>query len=473
MDRGKGVVEADLGVATADTGPAKAFPVVIALVVALAASVVGVFNDYAGFALLGGCMAWFVYRHIESVADVIGLLFLVFCLAPLVRRLHDFRSGWVPGSVLLVAPYVLYLPLIPGLVARLRQLRRWELAPMLVILGTIFFSLIVGLLNLGFVPACMSLFEWGSGPLVAMYILLSDHELSYRRLMGWLTGLALVESIYAIVQWVVAPAWDTQWLMDSHMFDSMGDPKPFMMRVWGTLNSTGPLAVFLFWYCTLALGQKRFMLVGPLALAAIILTQVRAAMVTMVVAVAVLFAMADGFRLRAARNLVVCLVLGGLLAAPFSDRMQGVFDRVATMGKLGGDTSYMDRQHLADMATAAILEHPLGYGLGVDGRAARTTGAGFGGTIDNGFFAMALCLGWAGAVAYMCSYLVMVGCGTLGQGRKKPGVIQFGVAAIALVFANIFGSGFSDFVGVITWVSGASCYRWMVARAPASISAEA
>lgn len=440
--------------------PAGSVSTLAVVAILLAATAASLVNDKLALLVLGGglgYLAWKVWDHPEQV---LGLLFTCFCAAPFLRRLHDFRLGWTPGSLLLVAPYALFIPVALRVVRRLPMLRRGLLVPMIVVLATIVAAFLVGIWKNEMFPAILGLLEWGCGPLVGLYILACPEKPSSRRLVAWVSILSLVQFAYALYQWVQPPPWDAAWLMDSMMYTSMGVPEPFLMRPWGTLNSTGPLAVFLVWFVIIAILDRWFLWLAPGCLAAIVVTQVRAAWFTTVAGWAFLIVLLPSVsRGRAGLKLLTVLFALVVLALPFQDRMEGLVERFQTLGNVKGDTSFKERQHLMDLAMEFLISIPEGLGLGSDGRSARNTNSGVGGGLDNGFVAIIMVLGWGGATAYLGAFLYMLFQGVIAARQTSPEAVLHGVAALALLVANIFGTGFSDFVGVITWTSLAMCYR--------------
>lgn len=430
------------------------------LAILLVATGAALVNDKLALVILGGgfgFLAWRVWDHPEQV---IGLLFTCFCAAPILRRLHDLRMGWTPGSLLLVAPYVLFLPVAFRVVRQLPLFRRTGLIPMVVILATIVYAFLIGIWKNEMFASILGLLEWGCGPLVGVYILLSPNRPSPERLLRWVTTLAIVEVAYAFYQWIVLPAWDKAWLIDSMMYTSMGAPEPFLTRPWGTLNSTGPLAVFLVWFLLIGVTEKWFVLFAPGSIAMLVVTQVRAAWFTLGAGWGILFVLLpSASRSKASLKLVAIAIASMMIAFAYQDKLTGFTQRFQTIGNLKNDTSYRERAHLLNLSIDYLINMPEGSGLGSDGRSARQSKTGVGGTLDNGFIAIVMVLGWAGAASYLGAFLYMLASGILAARKTSPRLVLHGVAATALLVANVFGTGFSDFVGVITFASLAMCYR--------------
>jgi putative inorganic carbon (hco3(-)) transporter len=438
------------------------------LAILLVATGAAFVNDKLALVVLGGGLGFLAWRVWDHPEQVIGLLFTCFCAAPLLRRLHDVRMGWTPGSLLLVAPYVIFLPAAFRVLRQLPLFRRSGLIPMVVILGAILYAFLIGIWKNEMFASILGLLEWGCGPLVGVYILLSPNRPSPERLLRWVTTIAVVQVVYAFYQWIVLPAWDKAWLIDSMMYTSMGAPEPFLTRPWGTLNSTGPLAVFLVWFLIIAVTEKWFVLFAPGSVAMLVVTQVRAAWFTLGAGWAILFVLLPtAARNKATLKFVAIGIATLMIAVAYQDRVAGFAQRFQTIGNLKNDTSYRERAHLMNLSIEYLMNLPEGSGLGSDGRSARQSKAGVGGTLDNGFIAIVMVLGWVGAASYLGAFLFMLARGILAARRTSPRLVLHGVAATALLVANVFGTGFSDFVGVITFTSLAMCYRAAIDPPPA------
>ena len=49
---------------------------------------------------------------------------------------------------------------------------------------------------------------------------------------------------YGIFQYLDPPSWDRDWMINSAM-DSIGEPEPLMVRVFGTLNAPGVYGLWI------------------------------------------------------------------------------------------------------------------------------------------------------------------------------------------------------------------------------------
>ncbi|MEM5591073.1 hypothetical protein AAHH67_03935 [Niallia circulans] len=74
---------------------------------------------------------------------------------------------------------------------------------------------------------------------------LSKHEMKYRDI--WISSLSTIAvflSIYGWIQYFYLPEWDKLWMENVEM-NSIGIAEPMNFRIFSTVNSPGPFALFL------------------------------------------------------------------------------------------------------------------------------------------------------------------------------------------------------------------------------------
>lgn len=423
------------------------------------------FNDYAGTLVLGGGFAYLCRLRRGCSADIFGLIMVAFCAAPFLRRIHDFHLGYNPFSSILLAPYLCFLPLAGGVASNLRKLRTPDLIPFVLVLGAMFYAFLVGTASLGLVSSAVGAVEWCSGPFLYLYFVLQGGRIDNRRVGIWFTWIVVVEAVYGLYQWAYVPPYDTKWLMDSGMYSSMGEPLPFRMRTFGTLNATGVLAFVCAVYLIMGLSWRYYLLVALPTFAALATTLVRAAWIITILGIVLVLVLQGGrdrIRMFAKMGaLVGILVVAG---TPLLSRFDDLQKRFDSMRNVSGDGSYRDRHALMEAAVGAIMATPEGAGIGSVGRGARLTKNGIGG-VDNGFIAMTYVLGWAGVAAYLGVFLLIT-LQVLFQGDPSERA-PVGALSLALLASNVFGMSFVDLGGIICWTALAMGFlgrREMLAR---------
>jgi hypothetical protein len=346
-----------------------------------------------------------------------ALVAAAWCFTPLLRRLLDYRAGaFNPVQITSLIPFFMLLPLA-FFVFRKERLAR--LAPAFRVLAYMWLAtfaygfliaVAVGSLN----AAAFELVQYLVPMLAGLW--LAGQELpiapAMRRLSLIVLPCAAIVALYGIAQWISPPPWDVMWV-EGAQFSSVGNPVPFQMRIFATLNSPGPAADFFALTMVLAAPALRFTRLWSWPLlaalgAALMLTLVREAWVGLIVGVAV-YLLASPRRFRALPAFIafgaLVLLLAGSLPAMLGGNANAdvIVSRVATLGDVGHDESALTRQSEISDALTQGLENPLGTGLGTIGSAAKLGSNPnlIGNILDSGYLARLLELGWLGMLCYL------------------------------------------------------------------------
>lgn len=284
--------------------------------------------------------------------------------------------------------------------------------------------------------------------------------------------LAPLAAFYGLTQYVVDPPWDMAWLADRQQeLISVGRPEHREYRVFGSMESPGPFAVYLglglvsmgafaLWphrrprpwvlpfaalagvtmVSALILSATRSVLFGLPLVAMLGLLFVRGrkrghvAVVTVVLALATL--------------LVPVLVAGRLYDDAGADRLN--------VGQVGEDHSFQARLNLLDQFRI-VLRVPWGTGLGSSGRATLLETGESVAYLDNGYLAIAQETGLIGLVAFLFLLRTAVVEGSRGLSRHEgeDRTVLGACLLIALYFAVLLltGSMLSIPSVVIFWIA--------------------
>ena len=215
-----------------------------------------------------------------------------------------------------------------------------------------------------------------------------------------------------------AGAWDVVWVQGAD-FVSVGDPSPFVMRVFSTLNAPEPAADFfaLMIVLVLPLLRLRALWVWPLISllgAALLLTMIREAWVAVVLG-SLVYLLISPRRFAVMPSLAIyALVLVFLVSALPSlmgsaSGSDSISTRISTLADIDHDGSALERQQEISDSLTAGLANPLGTGLGTVGAAAKLGGGdapqNLGKALDSGYFARFVEMGWAGLLGYLAVVL--------------------------------------------------------------------
>jgi hypothetical protein len=281
--------------------------------------------------------------------------------------------------------------------------------------------------------------------------------------------------VYGLSQFVHPAPWDVLWV-EGGRFMSIGPANPFQIRIFSTLNSPGPAADFFAIGIILAMPLfdiKRLWIspfVGALA-AALLLTLVRASWVALAVGT-VVYLFGSARRVRALPFIgiyaVFLIFLVGALPALLGAGTNSdvVMSRFETLTDVGHDTSALARSREIADSFQQGLENPIGTGLGQVGASSALIAnpeSSRGTTLDSGYMARFLELGWLGFAAYL--FVVLGGFGVIltsalrrPRFARKPHEDQVMIATAAalcaaLIWSDAAGDAHLGLDGIFFWIA--------------------
>ncbi|WP_244592684.1 O-antigen ligase family protein [Azospirillum palustre] len=380
-------------------------------------------------------------------------------LTPEVRRLVDYQAGWSVISPVMVTPFAVgamtclviaqYLPM-------LRYRAYFGFVP--VMLG-IFYAYFNGITQAGMAAATFALLNWLVPVTLGLYVAL--HWPLYPQirdavLRAFVLGLALVGG-YGLIQYFFMPAWDARWLINVGM-TNQGMPLPMQVRVFSTLNSSGPLA-FLLVTGLAVLPAARGILVpiaGALTLGSLLLSLVRAAWLAGLFTFAwLLLTMPGRHRLRLVAvgvGLVLCSL--PLLSVPLVN--QAIVSRFDTLNSMENDRSYQERQEFYGRFLIQALTEVRGAGLGTIDTATKLTNEdgqlGAMAFFDSGILRVPYELGWPGTLGYVAGIIALT-VGMLRRGGAPPDPFArcAETAALTILLCMVFEHTLVKVTGVGFW----------------------
>jgi len=354
-----------------------------------------------------------LWLYFVNPVRYIGFMWWLWFLSPEVRRLADYgKGGFTPTSMIQIAP--LAVTMISG-ISLLRYyplLAQRRGLPILLALAGIGYAFVVGVLASGPAAAVYDLANWVYPFLIGFHIMVLTRQYPESRdtiVNTFIYGM-LVMGAYGLVQFFVMPPWDAMWMIGSNM-NSQGDPVPYGVRVFSTMNSSGPFAFAMMGAMVFVMAAKHRVrwVAAALGFFAFALSLVRSTWGGWAIAMLIQL-MKSSNRVRV-RIVVSAIVIAGvcvplLTMGPVADRMQ---QRLNTLGNLSNDQSYEARnQFYADFAKTAFTD-VTGEGLGATGASTKLSSnngeLGKYGSFDSGVMNIPFVLGWPGTLLYMSGVL--------------------------------------------------------------------
>lgn len=413
----------------------------------------------------GGKLAAVAYLLFAAVTGVILLAkspvaYVNFSLwlwwvTPFVRRMLDHRHGWNPTNPVLLAPPLVALFSVVVLARHARELRGVLYAPYLFVLAAFAYGYSIGMISAGPLAATYALVTWLAPALFGIHLAVSWREypelaVSLRSTFAIATPLL---AAYGVYQFARLPSWDAEWMRNADL-KSLGNPLPFYVRVFGTLNTPGPLAAFLaagMLILLLARGGWRYLSIA-IALVALLLTRTRAVWVAFMIGLAVQQLSQPLARIpkRTVTLVVVLLLALPLAAVPRFRNM--IVPRLTTLSNIRSDNSFIKRVKFSTQTASGIVDAAEGGGLGSTGGAVKLRGMQGVRSLDNGFLEIFYIYGWPGGA------LFFLGIGGLlfqsfrfVEARRDAFANSVRATAVALVSILPIGDVFTGPTGTLLW----------------------
>ena len=395
-----------------------------------------------------GAVAVGLLLYFRAPLLYLGFTWWIWFLSPLFRRYVDYRSSYTEPSPILLAPFLVTLITLITVFQSIPKAKQQDTLPFILALVGLLYGYLVGALLSSPVSATVKVLEWLAPVTFGFHLFVNWREYpSYRqttqRIFFW--GV-LLTGAYGIFQFMVAPDWDTAWMLNLEERSlTFGLPEPFGIRVWSTMH--GPLVFASVMAAGLILLTTN---TGPLSFLAImvgfltlLLSMVRTAWLGWLVG---MFDLLVFLKPKFQKRLILFVVILALCLVPlvnlepFSDVINA---RIQTLSDLNNDTSASDRQGAYASQLETALTSVLGDGIG--GRFANQV---FDSAILESFFT----LGLFGGAFYLGGMMLLLS-RLIGNFRNSTDVFLNAARAItiSLVVQMPLGAVIRGLPGVVLW----------------------
>ena len=217
---------------------------------------------------------------------------------------------------------------------------------------------------------------------------------------------------YGLVQFFLMPAWDAMWMIGSQMA-SQGDPVRLGVRVFSTMNSSGPFALAMMAALTFTMASTQTVrcLAGGLGFISFGLSMVRSTWGGWVIAMVLqLIKASNKVRVRICRRGGAGRFVGAV-ADLRADRGQDG-DALSSITNLNDDNSYAARNAFYASFAETAFTDVSGEGFGATGTSTKlsTSNGDLGkyGSFDSGVMNVPFVLGWPGSLMYLAGLGLMI-----------------------------------------------------------------
>lgn len=399
----------------------------------------------------GGCFAVGVFLYWRYPVLYLGFTWWVWFLAPWVRRLVDYRSGWQEPSPVLLAPFLVTLVTLPTFVRHLPKSYRQGGLPFVLACTSVFYSLLVGLIKTSPTAVVVPLLNWLTPILFSFHLFVNWRDYPrYRQIIQraflW---CVLLTGAYGVVQYLVAPGWDRLWLTQTIRTGALafGRPEPLEIRVFSTMNSPGPFAIVMMAGLLLLFNSQSVLRFPASAVGylAFLLTLVRSVWLGWFVG---FVALMTSLKARLQMRLILTICVMGLcvlplaITPPFSEVINS---RIQSLSKPENDVSYNERSATYNRSLSLALSQGLGEGLGTISRSSKLV-------LDSGILEMFFTMGWFGTIPYLSGiFLLFFQLLQSSEGRFDPFVSAARAISTCTFVQIFFGNVFIGLYGMVFW----------------------
>lgn len=422
-----------------------------------------------GFPL--GCFAVGLFLYQRYPILYVGFTWWLWFLTPFIRRLIDYRTGWLEPNPVLLAPYLATVVTIATFLRHLPRLYRQDGLPFLLSFIAVIYGFLIGLVNSMFgisnkitflqkilesaigkfdftytpIGVTVATLEWLTPVLFSYHLFINwqyypEYRQNTQRIFCW--GV-LLTGVYGVLQYLVAPGWDRMWLWNviETGNTSFGRPEPLGIRVFSTMNAPGPYAMFMVAGLLLLLsgqGVIRF-LATTVGYLAFLLTLSRTAWLSWSLGILIFI---TSLKPRFQMRLLVTLLVIGVCAFPLTTIepfSEIISTRLQTFSNVQQDGSFQARAGIYDKVLGLALFELIGNGFGLPG-------------MDSAIIDMFLSIGWLGFLPYIGGIILLVF--KLLQSSKSgfDPFVSAGTAISLSILATLgLGNPLSEVTGVILW----------------------
>jgi hypothetical protein len=398
-----------------------------------------------------------------SQTGYLTFTFVVWFISPLVRRLIDLNAGWVDPSPVLLAP--LLVTLISGLsLPLLFRVGSKSRCPFLLALAALLYGLGVSLLRPDSAGVTVPLLNFLAPILFGAHIM---SNWRHRDQLGEAFDRTMVAAVvamglYGILQFQLAPAWDTNWMInvDSEASATFGTAEPLGIRVFSTLNSPIPFGNVMMAGLLILTNRRGWAgaLLACIGYVAFGLSLARTAWLGWAAGALLLIISSQLARLRLIFGLALGLAVVIALSSdnPIADV---VSKRVQSLVAPKGDFSFNVRLTAYEQYVGALLAEPFGQGVANRGYDINTR-VGFG-PHDSAVLEILRCLGWFGGGSYLLAVIMLIYQASVSLKHDTLRLQSYRAIAFGVIPAALFASVFLSVSGVVFWtiLSLASAHR--------------
>jgi hypothetical protein len=373
--------------------PVRAWNIIFILIIFTTLAVLAGAGKILNLAFPAGTFIVGIYLYFRAPILYNGFVWWIWILAPFIRRVADFRSGFTDPSPLLLSPF---------LVTSISLITVWKNLPnaygisglpfILAMAGTLY-GYLIGLINL---PSPFTVtrefLDWLPPVAFGFHLLVNWQSFPsyYKNTQRvWVYGV-LITGIYGVFQYLIQPGWDVLWMINTGLgdYDESADGATGF-RIFSTMQSIEPFSAFMAAGLLILFTERGFLRfpASGFGYLAFLLTLARSAWLGWLGGLMILLSSLKAkhqIRLFLIIFVMMILITPVVTLSPFSEKIGA---RIQTLSNVKEDNSFSARQENMAANFEKNILNILGSGIGL-------------GNSDNVLLSMFYSLGWIGFLGY-------------------------------------------------------------------------
>jgi hypothetical protein len=406
-----------------------------------------------GFPVASFATGVFLFRNFP--AYYVGFSWWIWIITPFLARLIDYQTVWDPQRSMMVAPFLVSGISGTTIFRNLLKSNNQENTAFLIVAGGLSYGALIGAASTSPMSVARALLDWMI-PVAFGYHMMWNWK-SYPQFSAVLSKTfiwgVLVTGSYAIFQFMVAPDWDCNWLIQSGMGTSMGNPEPFGLRVWSTMHSASAFSGFMMSGLIILLSSQSVLQLPATAVGylSFLLSLVRSSWGGWLIA---LLIMTSSIKMKAQVRLVSLIIAIVILIIPLSSMdpfASVVSGRLETITDLSNDTSFNVRTSNLGQYFLNAISNPLGQGIGnvwvkqADGTIVQQV-------TDNGIVDLLFTLGLLGGIPYLMGVYILSSIVLKSRTISQDSLMSAARGiSISFVIQMIFANSLIGLGGMLMW----------------------
>ena len=402
----------------------------------------------------GSSLALGLFLYYRTPHLYIGFAWWMLFLCNLIRRLIDYRSGYItPGPWGFTATLVASISLIT-VVRYLPVAHRKGGIPFILAFCGIGYAFLIGCTHNPLKSVAVSTLNWICPVAFSFHIFMQWRDYPKIKQLFIKTFLwgVVVMGIYGVLQYVFAPPWE-QFYFKLAAASSFGQPVPFGIRIFSSAGAPQPFAALMLSGLIVILcdaANPIIYVASGFGYISFILTMARAVWLSAAISIPLfLLSLKPSHQIRMLLVAVLLLTIVATALLSWEPVYEKFYARFESFFDVEGDVSYNGRIQSYQVLLGAALSQFLGQGVGYS---LARIGLAVDGSDDSSIFPLLFTFGWLGLGFYLSGFIMLlIKTLEIPEARSDIFIGACRMVVICIFLQVLFNSVFVNTSGVIIW----------------------